>query len=303
MTHALARCFLTALLALGSTGVVPMGMGTSQADEPGPSPGTPIPAPPQGPQPTLENRSLAPAIRRGPAVRHSENHSDTPHALLQQHLQTGDRILPADWEPHGHIHGRWSEQTLLRPGEMLLVYLEQPATAGSNFMVYRPGMLLTDPASGEVMGRLAHNLGRVQITGERQGEAWRARLMTMQDALQVGDLLLRDPDLLLDFQPHNRLPAPVSGRVLWLPDDMEMGGTYQVMVVGLGRRDQVSQGLSMTIQHQAAPGMDPVRGERVQDKAHPIGEATLFLIGEKASFALVGPTTHPVSRGDTLHSR
>ena len=188
----------------------------------------------------------------------------------------------------------------LGPGEALLLHLEQPAAPGAILWIYRPGVTLTDPANGEVMGLLAHHLGKVRVTGERVETAWRGDLLTMQETVQTGDRLLRDQEITMDFQRHTLAPAPVRGRVLWLPDGMERAGADQVAVVGVGRRDRVSPGLVLTVRHLPPPTLDPITGQEIQDTPHPIGEAILFLIGEKASLALLGPTSQPVSRGDEV---
>ncbi len=302
MIHARIRWPVAAVWLLCGAGLASQGGWSAMADEPGPLLRRPPPTD-QRVQPVPSPRLfLQPTIRTGPAVRQTVDRSGEQDRVLQQRLRDGDRILPPDWSDQGYIRGRRLEQTLLRPGEELLVHLERSLAPGSTLLIYRPGVTLTDPANGEVLGILAHTLGLVQITGESVENSWQARILTLRGNVQVGDRLLADQGVSGAFQRHTQVPLPVVGRILSLPDEMETAGAGQVVIVGVGRRDRVAQGLVLTIHHAAPPGVDPVTGQVVNDALHPIGEATLFLVGEKASFALLGPTFHPVVRGDTVAS-
>ncbi|MEO5363272.1 MAG: hypothetical protein H7838_06570 [Magnetococcus sp. DMHC-8] len=280
------------------------GLPMAGADEPGPVRHTPVaPVVRSGQSAPPARQTVTPTVQIGPAVRQAVDQSGDLGRLLQQRLRDGNHILPPDWSDQGHIQGRWLAQTLIRPGEELLVHLAQPVAPGSLLLIYRPGALLTDPATGENIGRVAHTLGRLRITGDRVDQAsWRAQVMTIQGDVQVGDRLLRDQEMTTTVQPHTRVPVPVRGRILAFADGVEMGGAGQVVVVGVGRRDRVSPGLVLTIHHTPPPGIDPVNGQAVRAGPYPIGSAALFLIGERASFALLGPTIHPVVRGDEVAS-
>ncbi|MBF0461058.1 MAG: hypothetical protein HQL87_06660 [Magnetococcales bacterium] len=303
MTPGFFRISLTCQLLIGACLLPGAGWvsGAALADEPGPN--WPAAAAPPAPAVPLAREVLSPTPRIGPAVRPTASQADGQARLLQQVLQEGDRILPPGWADLGYVSGYWLAQTLIHQGEDLLLHLEQPVAAGAALGVYRPGVTLTDPVTGEEMGILAHHLGQVQVTGGRVETAWQARLVAVRDTVAVGDRLWPDQEITTDLHRHTQVPAPVRGRVLSLPDGMELAGADQVVAVGVGRRDRVSPGLVLTIQHTAAPGLDPVTGQEVQDAPHVIGEATLFWIGEKASFALLGPTSYPVSRGDEVSAR
>ncbi|MEO5340498.1 MAG: hypothetical protein H7837_08285 [Magnetococcus sp. MYC-9] len=299
MTHTVGRWLLATLLAGHTAGAMPAGV--VSADEAGPDPGparsprTTRPAPPP-------REPVSPTVHTGPATRLATHRTVDQQDMLQHLLRHGMRLLGTGQADQGHISGRWQTGSI-QQGEKVLLHLEQPMTAGSTLLIYRPGAQLTDPGNGEPMGQLAHTLGTLRITGERVERAWRAEIISLQDSVQTGDRLLHDQDFNRDFPYHNQAVAPVRGRLLWLPGETNEAGADQVVVVGLGRRDRVSPGLVVTIVHTPAPGLDPVSGQALRDQPQPIGEATLYLIGEKASLALLGPTSHPVSRGDEAVSR
>ncbi|MEO5352505.1 MAG: hypothetical protein H7835_04760 [Magnetococcus sp. XQGC-1] len=276
------------------------GLSVAVADEAGP--GTRIHPATRQPAPSARERR-GPAVQIGPATRQSGEQDEGRMRLLRQLIRDGDRILSPGWSDQGYISSRWQEDVLIRTGEELLVHLEQPPVPGSLYLIYRPGFSLTDPLHGTLLGSLARNLGKVQITGEEVNGQWRARIIAIQGEVQLGDRLLHEQNITDDFQIHTHAPAPVSGRILAVADEREVAGAGQVVLVGVGRRDRVSQGLVMSVQRTPGPRVDPVTGRGITNRAHPIGEATLFLIGERASFALLGPTSLPVSRGDAVSSR
>ena len=289
-------CWLLTLLLIfhGS------GLSVALADEAGS--GTRINPPTLQPAPLARERR-GPTTQIGPATRQTGEQDDGRMRLLRQLIRDGDRILSPGWSDQGYISGRWQEDVLIRVGEELLVHLEQPPVPGSLYLIYRPGFPLTDPLQGTLLGSLARNMGKVQMTGEEANGQWRARIIGIQGEVQVGDRLLHDQNISDDFQIHTHLPAPVSGRILAVADGREVAGAGQVVIVGVGRRDRVSQGLVLSVQRTLGPHVDPVTGREIKDLSHPIGEATLFLIGEQASFALLGATSLPVSRGDAVSSR
>ncbi|MBF0401817.1 MAG: hypothetical protein HQL90_13750 [Magnetococcales bacterium] len=295
MNQPLARWLLAGLVTLSGLGP------ESQAGEPGPELGATRATAARPAKPTPPVTIQQPAVQIGPSPMGQQSPAlATALATLQPRLQEGDRILPTDTTDQGYIQDRWLEESLLQQGESLLVQLTEPLAPGTLLMVYRPGVRLTDPATGEEMGLLAHNLGRVELTGETNHAGWRARLVALRDMIQPGDRLLRYQEIPTDFKAHAHPFAPVRGRILALPDATELAGHNQVVVVGLGRRDRVAQGLVLQLEHQPAPGRDPVSGQTLPKEPYPIGEAILFLVGEKASLALLGPTSHPVSRGDAI---
>lgn len=299
MTHPAAPSLLAGLWLLCAHPVPSV-----LAGEPGPQSATP-PAPVQTVKPNPLSRSTwQPTVQTGPAMVGQTLNATAPAiASLQSLLQTGDRILSPGFVDQGHIRGRWQTDTLLGQGERVLVQLKEPLPPGTPLMIYRPGITLTDPVTGEELGILAHHLGSVQMTGAGAEGGWEARLVGVQDAVQVGDRLIHMQEIPMDFQRHTHPFAPVKGSIVALPESGEMAGRDQVVVVGLGRRDRVAQGLVLTIERTPSATTDPVTGQAVNPLSQPIGEATLFLIGEKASFALLGPISYPVSRGDILSAQ
>lgn len=255
---------------------------------------------------SLRKQHLAPSLLIGPAVHRQDDRSSTQKAILQQFLKESDRILSPNWSDQGTIRHAWLGRIFVGEREKVLVHLKQPAPPGTTFMIYRVGLPLTDPWSNEAMGTLANNLGTLRITGKRTGKLWQAQIIRAKREIVVGDRLLRDRFVPMDFKHNTRTRTPVQGRVLSFPDDMEMAGSQQVVIVGVGRREHAVQGLVLTVSRQAPPlsssnHLPPFTQEDISF-SQTISNATLFHIGEKASFALLGNTQQPVRRGDRISS-
>lgn len=310
MSYSVNRWLLAICMVLLFSNTVTFCPQTAAAGEPGPSLTEKQPHLPTKNRPrALENQILTPDIRIGPPVHHGAKGSDKQLALLQNFIRDSDQILSSDWSDQGAIHSTWLGHVLISQGEELLVDLKQSASPGTTFMVYRPVMPLTDPHNGEDMGMLADNLGTAKITGERTGTLWHARITKARQEMQVGDRLLHDRSLPMDFNGYTHISAPmheksIHGRVLHISDNMEMAGANQVIVVGVGRRERAVRGMVLTISQQRhsipAPGQDSSNNTETQTSMHSIGDATLFQIGEKASFALLGTTIEPIHRGDEV---
>ena len=311
MTPDPLRPFLPLFLLLLFCGT-PLVTPTATAGEPGPPathnrpPPRPTPAAPVAAA-TPQTEVLSPTILTGPPVHHGAHRSEAQRARLQRLLEESDRILSPHWPDQGRLHGTWSGRMLIGPGEEVLLDLTQPAPPDTVFMVYRPVIDLTDPHNDEAMGTLAHHVGRARMTGERTGSLWHARIIKARRELETGDRLLHDYPMTSDFNGPTTSPTPLQGRILHLLDDVEMAGAHQIVVVGMGRREKATLGLILTIrQHRnPIPPPDPEEKTRPAPSAshHTIGTATLFHIGEKASFAVLEHTLQPVRRGDELSSR
>ena len=266
---------------------------------------------------------LLPNVDIGPPVYQYSQDFDKLQTLLQQHLRERGLILSsANASDQGSIESSEPGHVLISQGDEILIDLKHAAPAGSTFIIYRPIKPLTDPQTGEEMGMLAENLGTAQISGARVRHQWQAHIISARQEIHVGDRLLHNRPINFDFTAASyreiTIPGhPIHGRVLHISDNREMAGSYQVIVVGVGRREKAVQGMSLTIsKHDSTPPptppLTPPRPPQLQQAdSHPepqhtaqaIADATLFQIGEKASFALLGVTRQPVSRGDYFSSR
>ena len=274
---------------------------TAMAGEPGPASmrsSTP-------PAPTSEREILSPQIIDGPPVRPGAIPSEEQLALLRQFQAVGNRILSPGWTDQGYIHSSWLGHWVIGPGEEVLTSLTLSPPPKASFMVFRPIFDLVDPLTQEAMGTVAYNLGLAQLNGGKTGSLFHGQILNARREIEVGDRLLAAGSHSTDWHKAPTQPPTMKGRILHIIDNLEMAGDHQVVVVGIGRREQASLGMNLTINQQRrlvlfVDGTDTTERD-YPTLPHTIGMATLFHIGEKASYALLSHTTQPVRRGDEVY--
>lgn len=265
----------------------------------GPGHGADAPA-----RPGLPTVPLSPGIVYSPPVRLGHTLSDRKKQLIRLFLNDTDLLLERSPLEQGVIIEAVNRRLVITSGNLALVRFPAPLPVGAILTAFRPGPVLTDPATGEAMGRLTYRLGILRV--ERMvPQGFLARVIDSHREMTSGDRLVRTRTVNLNYQLTNQTPIPFSGRVLRIQNDLEVAAANQVIIVGLGRRDRAIQGLTLNVVRAGDLVSDP-EDEKADAIAMPpeiIGEATLFHIGEKASFALLGNTRRPVRRGDLITNR
>jgi hypothetical protein len=269
------------------------------ADEPGERRLT-TPSPPVSAKqpPRLQQVRQQPTPHLGPAQIPQTAYHEELARRIRYLQQQGDRILAPGASDHGYIQSL-SRQRPLQVGTTVTLALTQPATPGTLFTVYRPGPVLHDPRNGQARGTVAYRLGQLHLRETSPGGGW-GELTTLLQEIQPGDRLLHETLPLPEATPHTRTEHTLHGLILALQDAWEEVGQDHVAIVSLGRQDRVAPGLRLRIHHQPPPDHDPYSAAPLPPHTEPIGEAILVWIGEWASLALLGPTSHPVSRGDSV---
>ena len=257
------------------------------------------------PSPIPEREILRPQVIHGPPVHPGATHSAEQRILLRQFQAMGNFILSPGWTDQGYIHSAWLNRWLIGPGEEVLTDLTQSLPSKTILTVFRPIVDLVDPRTQEAMGTVAYNLGLAQLNGGKTGTLFHGQILTARREIEAGDRLLSTHPRSNAWHQKPIQPPAMKGRVLHIIDTVEMAGDHQVVVVGIGRREQASIGMNLTINQQHRPifsanGTDTVEGD-LPTLPHPIGTATLFHVGEKASYALLSHTVQPVRRGDEVY--
>ncbi|MBF0098916.1 MAG: hypothetical protein HQM04_08870 [Magnetococcales bacterium] len=274
---------------------------TAWADEAGVRlPTTPPPVATQQP-PRLQRLLQQPVVHLGPPQMPQTAYNADLAQRMRHLLQYGDFILAPDSNDHGYIQSVNSQRPL-QVGASVSLVLTQATPPGTLFTVYRPGLVLHDPRTGQPRGTVAQRLGQLQLRAstphDKQGD-----LTSLLQEIQPGDRLLQMAPPLPEPTPHTQSDRALHGVILALQEEWEEAGQDQVAIVSLGRQDRVAPGLQLRLQHQLPPGNDPYSHAPLPPRTEPSGEAILVWVGEWASLALLGPTAYPVSRGDSVSSR
>lgn len=115
-----------------------------------------------------------------------------------------------------------------------------PADAGRNWHLYRPGEVLRDPDTGEVLGNEAVYLGDAIL--ERAGDP--ALLAIQRSRMEIGQgdrLITAKRDLSTNFLPR-KAPEGFLGKVASIHGKGTVGGQYSVITLNRGRQSGLEVG-------------------------------------------------------------
>ncbi|MBF0440060.1 MAG: hypothetical protein HQL93_13210 [Magnetococcales bacterium] len=211
---------------------------------------------------------------------------------LRQWLAHGDRILESDTPVLGYITASIRGHDVISQGDTVLIRYEESLPIDTILDVFRSGPVLNHPVSGEFLGRIAFRQGSVRIT-QVTPQGILAIVTTSLQAILPGDQLAPPQFINTDFTVHANAANSMSGLVLHIRDGLEEAASPMVIAVSVGRRDRAVQGLTLPV-YQAG------REQSVEMPLQPIGQAILFQIGDKISFAMLDSTKMAVHRGDRV---
>ena len=215
------------------------------------------------------------------------------------------------------------------------------ADAGVNWQVFRPGVALHDPVTGEILGYEAKYLGDARVS--RFGNPTTLQIIKSAEEISPGDRLVPARESSFpNYMPH----APdkmIEGEIMSVEGGVAEIGQYQVVTINRGIRDGLEVGHVLASYHRGAllnsGGHDTsgffdtgnwfksaeikpayiVPPAEVEDKAHEKSGATLrggpiklpderngllfvFRVFNKMSYAMVMKATQPIYIGDIVRT-
>jgi len=206
------------------------------------------------------------------------------------------------------------------PGDTIFATRVLPGVADWN--IYRKARPMLEPVTREVLGYEALYLGRAQVTSEagvlspdaatgpRNGDDARlpvpAGLLVTAATQEIGKgdrLLAAGRPELLSYVPH----APdgeLSGRVVSIYNGVAEAGRYNVVAIGLGKREGIEIGHVLSLHRNRGEAVyreDNVgRPQRYLLPEHRYGLVFVFRVFERLSYALVMENDGPVTVADSV---
>ncbi|MFZ5465992.1 MAG: LysM peptidoglycan-binding domain-containing protein [Pseudomonadota bacterium] len=189
---------------------------------------------------------------------------------------------------------------------------------GETVAVVRPHKPLLDPDSKEVLGYEAEAAGIARVLNA--GEPATLQLTESPRETRKGDRIVPLPPVLTHDLRLMPAATDIEGRVISLPDTTTVTGQWQVIAINRGRVDGMAMGNVIRLhkpgsvaQVDTTPIPDPrggasngdifgnpVREVRLPDLA--LGDAVVFLVFDRVSYALITEVTQPVREGDCFTS-
>jgi hypothetical protein len=232
---------------------------------------------------------------------------------LSRPIVTGPEGLPLA----GHIIAARDQRVVRGQGDSVYA-VNVPETAGTEWLVYRPGKVLRSYDSNEFLGNELRFLGTAHV--ERFGEVSTLRITSAKEEIVYGDLVVPAPrEELVNYVPH--APAQdVDGRIIALANDSVETGRGYLVTLDRGSRDGIEVGHVLAIYHPAPviPDPRPYEGPDVLSKlmdqtraivppqhylnlpAERSGLLFVFRVFDKLSYAIVLNTTEPIVVGDVV---
>ena len=176
-------------------------------------------------------------------------------------------------------------------------------TDGIHWNIYRPGKILADLETREVLGQEAVYLGRARVV--KFGEPSTLEVTESTREINAGDRLVPVSDGAVNaYVPHAPERA-LSGRILSAYGGVAEAGKHNVVTLNLGKRDGLEIGHVLAIYRRGgnAPVVDAQGGKTtlaMPDERS--GLVFVFRVFDKLSYALVVQSNRPVRMQDIVQT-
>ena len=170
-----------------------------------------------------------------------------------------------------------------------------------NYVVVRAGEVYRNPDNwDDVLGYEAIYLGEAKLN--RVGDPVTMAITNSKREILRGDRLVPKGDEVIQHSFTPRAPAhKVKGRIIAVPGGVSMIGQYQVVVIDLGRQDDVLPGHVLAINQSGDEVEDQVvKGEKVTLPTERAGVAMIFRVFDRVSYALVMDATRTMKKLDEV---
>jgi hypothetical protein len=179
------------------------------------------------------------------------------------------------------------------------------------WQIYRPGKVLKDPDTKEVLGHEAIFVGTAKVLAEGKPldpsvggatvEPSTLEVVSTKMEVSKGDSLMpaAHPDI-QSYVPH----APsttISGKIMSIYGGVGEAGRYSIVTVSKGKWDGVEQGHVLAIYRTGELVTNHFEGQKAETVKLPderYGLLFVFRVFDRVSYALIMETTRPVVAGD-----
>jgi hypothetical protein len=170
-----------------------------------------------------------------------------------------------------------------------------------DYVIVRAGQVYRNPKDeDDILGYEAIYLGEARLT--RFGDPSTMRITDSQREVVRGDRLLPKGDELVQHSFSPRAPEhKVDGQIIAVMDGAIMVGQYQVVVLNLGRQDDVLPGHVLAVNQSGKKVRDIIAGgDNVVLPTERAGTVMVFRVFDRVSYALVMDATRTIHRLDQV---
>ncbi|MBD1552900.1 LysM peptidoglycan-binding domain-containing protein [Pseudomonas typographi] len=166
--------------------------------------------------------------------------------------------------------------------------------------IFRQGKTYTDPATHEVLGINADNLGGGEVVAT-EGDIATLSLQSSNAEVRLGDRLFSTEERPVNSFFYPAAPTrEVHGTIIDVPRGVTQIGKYDVVTLDRGSRDGLQEGNVLAIYKTGEIVRDRVNGEQVKIPDERAGLLMVFRTYEKLSYGLVLNATRSLAVMDKV---
>jgi hypothetical protein len=168
------------------------------------------------------------------------------------------------------------------------------------WQIFRPGKMLKDPITQEVIGQEAVFLGTARVV--KDGDPATVKILSVKQETGKNDLLVKAPRPEIINYPMHRPTTALDARVVSNYGDSNAGGKYSIIAISGGQKNGLEVGHVLALSRTGTVVTDRYKGTK-RDVVLPderYGLVYVFRTFQKVSYAVVMETMQPVEVGDKV---
>ncbi|MFZ9060705.1 MAG: LysM peptidoglycan-binding domain-containing protein [Steroidobacteraceae bacterium] len=243
---------------------------------------------------------LSPRVREEPL---SEAIRAIPWQLIEAFVSRPTVLAEEQVKAAPYLVAGLEGREISGPGDTVYARRADQARAGASWLVYEPGQDITDPETGDLLGR--HGVYAATASVTRQGDPASLRILEAVRETGPGLILLQPaapPPL--DFIP--RAPeSAVEGVVVTAATPQTAVGQFDVVVINRGARHGLEPGHVLSAWNRGIEVRDDMANavsSRVRLPDEQSGRLMVVQVFDRMSFALVLDASRDIAAGDPVRN-
>jgi len=260
---------------------------------------------------TTERRSVDDAgrevVKLSPEVRErtlDEAIPSIPGSAIRQFLNDPRIVTQEQLEDSPYILGNYEGRLISATGNNIFARgFENNTPETDRYSVFRPSDPLKDPRTDETLGFEALKVGEAAVRD--RGPPAKLQLTDASREVLKGDRLM--PSMAQPAQTEYIPQVPegdIQGQIIRLFDAVSQVGQNQVVVLNLGKRENMQVGHVLQVTQSGGTATDPFADdnevETVELPRQRVGTLMIFKVFDKLSYGLTLTATQPIALHDQV---
>jgi hypothetical protein len=243
-----------------------------------------------------------PTVKLSPRIREEGLEQAIPTIPLDaiKHFLTRPRVVSeGELEQAPYVVAHADSHMAAGAGYHLYARGIKEDEATGDYILVRAGETYRDPDSDEVLGYEAVYLGDARL--QRYGDPSTLLVTASSREILRGDRLLpKGDDMFMSSYMPRGPQQKVKGSIIAVLDGVAQIGQYQVVVLNLGRQEDIEPGHVLAVNQRGKEVKDTIGGGEVKLPDQRAGEVMVFRVFERVSYALVMRATRAMHILDSV---